>query len=72
MVTPLPGPFEVTTYYEAIYEDVYVPGFEVLYAKSSLTMWIDVRFGEWIPHRFVAWYVDINGKLVDLLRGFNW
>lgn len=43
----------------------------IIYAKRSTIIWVEMGLPEWITNQYVAWYVNIEGKLVGSLRGFD-
>ena len=53
--------FGAPIYFECEHEDGLILGLAVVYTKCSSTVCVDVRFLEWIPHRFVTWYWNLNG-----------
>jgi len=61
MDLPPPPLFRAPKLVDCVFEDVFVLGFAIIYG------WLI----EWIPHRNVAWYVNIEGKLVGPLRSFD-
>lgn len=58
-------------HYKCVYENVFIPGSEEIYAKCTSIVLVNVELLEWIPHHFVDWYMNIEGALVRPLRGFN-
>lgn len=63
--------FGVLVYIEWRYQDILVLGFEIMYVKCIFIVRVDVELLEFLPHRFIAWYADINSKLVGPLKEFN-
>lgn len=54
-----------------VYESVLIPESDTVYTKCSFPVWVDMGFTEWIPHWFVAWYLNLACELVGPLRGFD-
>lgn len=64
MDLPLPLLFWDTMHFDYVYENMIILG-------SSVYIGWRRAFLEWIFHQFVAWYMNIDGELIRLLRGFD-
>lgn len=71
MDVPLPICFGAPIYFEADFEDVIIPGSNIAFTKCSSTMWVDVGWVRWVPHQFVARYLNPDGELFGPYQSFG-
>lgn len=44
---------------------------DVTYWKCSTTVWVQEDANEMVPHRYVAWFILMDGDLIGPLLGFS-
>ncbi|KAI3427702.1 uncharacterized protein J3R85_009273 [Psidium guajava] len=52
-------------------DDITEPKSRIVFTRSCVVICVDVRLGEWIPHQYIAWYVNVDDGLVRPLRWFD-
>ena len=44
---------------------------DVTYQKYSMTVWVQVNANDMVPHRYVTWFVLMDGDEVGPIEGYN-